>query len=466
MSIKRDLTKGSIIKGLLWVSIPVLIQSLVNMAYNLTDMFWVAKVSTMGLSETDAIAGVGTAGFYMWFAMGVISLIKTGTSIKVSHSVGENQPEKIDTYGNTGFVNMLVIAIIYGSLGFFGAKLYANAWGFESADVVMHTIDYLRIISVFGMSMLITNVFSGVYNGLGVTTITLIVTSTGLVVNMILDPFFILDQFTLFGITFNGLGLTVKGAAIATVIAQGTVLLIYIALFFTKIRPFNFKPLKEYNWEYSKEVLKLSYPMAIQSILFTIIAMVVTWMQAGYGAEIVATQRLGSQIEALAWMMALGFQVGVATFVGQNFGANRFDRIRKGYFTIMRIMVPYGILINLTLFFFARPIFSLFTQDPSFLDLGEVYLRILSFSQLFMIVELTTAGVFTGLGKTKYPAFVGIFGNLLRIPGAWLLAIPLGYVGIWWAISLSSVIKGIVLVSIFVFVFIKVLHTDTQKVEI
>lgn len=465
MSIKRDLTKGSIIKGLLWVSLPVLVQSLINMTYNLTDMYWVSKVSTMGLEETDAIAGVGIAGFFMWFGMGVIALIKTGTSIKVSHAVGAKEFEKVNMYGNTAFVLMGIIAIVYALLGFYFKDVYANMWG-SNEQVVAYTVEYLSIITIMGLSIYITNTFSGVYNGLGVTTITLLVTSVGLFVNMILDPIFILDQFTVFGLTINGLGLTVKGAAIATAIAQGSVLLIYIGLFFTKFRPFDFNPFANFSWDAGKRILKLSWPVALQSVLFTLIAMVVTFMQAEYGAEIVATQRLGSQVEALAWMMALGAQVGIATFVGQNFGAHKFDRIKHGYAVVLRLMIPYGIVVGLVLFFFARQIFGLFTDDPAFLDLGETYLRILSFSQLFMIIELSTAGVFTGLGKTKYPAVVGVLGNILRIPGAALLRISFGFVGIWWAISLSSVLKGVVLVFIFVFVFRKILGNDPIKVEI
>lgn len=467
MSVKRDLTKGSIVKGLIIVSLPVLVQSLINMAYNLTDMFWVGKVGSMGLEATDAIAGVGTAGFYMWFAMGVIALVKTGTSIKVSHAVGEDEPEKINNYGNTGFVLMLVLAITYALIGFFGKEIYANSWGYDpQGEVITYVIDYMSIITIFGISIFITNTFSAVYNGLGVTVITLLVTSTGLIVNMVLDPFFILEQFTLFGLSFTGLGLAVKGAAIATVIAQAVVLLFYTVLFFTKIRPFRFNPIKLFSWVDAKTILRLSFPVALQSVLFTFIAMIVTRMQSSYGADVVATQRLGSQIEALAWMMAIGVQVGVATFVGQNFGAKQFDRIKDGYKVVMRMMVPYGILVGVVLFFFARPIFGIFTDDPAFLDLGEIYLRVLSFSQLFMIVELSTAGVFTGIGKTKYPAFVGVFGNVLRIPGAAILRLSMGYVGIWLAISLSSVLKGIVLVLIFILVFRKMLDRDPLKVEL
>ncbi len=159
-----------------------------------------------------------------------------------------------------------------------------------------------------------------------------------------------------------------------------------------------------------------------------------------------AIQRVGSQIEAVAWMVASGFQVALASFVGQNFGARRYDRIKEGYKTSMKLLVPYGILVNVLLFVFAEQLFSIFFDNPETLKIGKIYLEILSISQLFMIVELATAGVFNGLGKTVYPSVVGIAGNALRIPMAIILGASMGYAGIWWGVSVSSVVKGIVLV--------------------
>jgi len=466
MTRKRDLTSGNILKNLLWVAIPTLLSSVVQMTYNLTDMYWVARVRDMGLSEQDAIAGVGTAGFYMWFGFGIIMLIKMGTSVKVSHATGANDIEKVSTYGNTGLILMGIVAIVYSMIGYFGAEVYANSWAFDSPDVVQYTIDYLSVISIFGISIFFINLFSGIYDGLGLTIMTFLVTAVGLFMNIILDPFFILDTVNIFGVTFNGLGLTVKGAAIATAISQGTVLLIYVTIYFGKKRPFDLNPFKYFKKDAAKEILRIGFPVALQSVLFTTIAVIVTRMQAEYGEGVVATQRLGSQIEALAWMIASGFQVALASFVGQNYGAGRLDRVKDGYITAMKLLVPYGIVINLFLFIFSSQLFGLFVKDPEFIELGGLYLKILSISQLFMIVELSTAGAFNGLGKTKYPSVVGIIGNLLRIPLAALLAVGLGYAGIWWAISISSIIKGVVLVLIFIYVFRKLLRVDTEKVEI
>lgn len=160
-----------------------------------------------------------------------------------------------------------------------------------------------------------------------------------------------------------------------------------------------------------------------------------------------AVQRVGSQLEAFAWMIASGFQVALASFVGQNFGAKRYDRIKEGYRVSIKLLVPYGILISILMFIFAEQLFSIFFDNPDTLAIGKTYLRILSVSQLFMIVELATAGVFNGLGKTFYPSVVGVSGNLLRIPIAIILGASMGYAGIWWGVSISSIVKGLVLVT-------------------
>ena len=178
-------------------------------------------------------------------------------------------------------------------------------------------------------------------------------------------------------------------------------------------------------------------------------------MIVSYGEAPLAIQRIGSQIESLAWMVASGFQVALASFVGQNFGAEKYVRIKKGFVQAMKLLVPYGIFLNISLYLFAEDLFRIFFTSEETLHIGKIYLQILSVSQVFMIIELASAGVFNGLGKTEYPSTVGIVGNAMRIPLAILFATSLGYAGIWWAVSISSIIKGSVLLLLLIWIFKK-----------
>lgn len=447
MKNKIDLTKGNILKDLLIVAIPTLLTSLIQMAYNLTDMFWVAQVDRIGIDSETAVAAIGTAGFYPWFGFGIIMLASIGTSVKISQAAGMNDQSLLQRIGNNGILLMLILGVIYTLFGRFFNKFWIDLFNVENADMYLMATSYMRIVSTFGLAYFMANLFNGVYNGLGKTMMTFYISFSGLFLNIILDPIFILDTVNVFGLfTINGLAMGVEGAAIATGIGQTSILIIYILIYISKKwRPFVIN-VREYSVKVLREISRVGIWTSFQSILFTIIAMYVATKVLEFGEQPMAVQRVGSQIESLAWMIASGFQVALASFVGQNFGAEKYDRIKEGYRTAMKYLIPYGILVNVVLFVLARPLFSIFFDDPTTLDIGTTYLRILSISQLFMIVELASAGVFNGLGMTAYPSIVGVTGNLLRIPAAIFLGASIGYAGIFWGVSLSSVLKGIVLV--------------------
>ena len=161
-----------------------------------------------------------------------------------------------------------------------------------------------------------------------------------------------------------------------------------------------------------------------------------------------SSQKVGSQIESISWLTAGGFSTALSAFVGQNYGAEEWDRIHEGYRKGMFIVGVIGVFATCLLIFGARPIFRLFIpNDEEAIREGIIYLRILGLSQLFMTIEIATGGAFNGLGKTIPPSVVGIVFNGLRIPASIILSshTSLGLKGVWWSISMSSVFKGIVL---------------------
>ncbi len=192
----------------------------------------------------------------------------------------------------------------------------------------------------------------------------------------------------------------------------------------------------------------MGLPMSVQSALYTLISMGIARIISAWGPLAIAVQRVGSQIESISWMTGGGFQSAMSAFSGQNYGARRGRRVYRGYFVGLGIVSGVGLSATALLVFAARPLISIFLHEPEAIALGADYLRIIGVSQLPQVVELFTAGAFIGLGRTSPPSVVGISLNALRIPAALILsATALGLDGVWWTISVSSILKGVILSS-------------------
>ena len=187
--------------------------------------------------------------------------------------------------------------------------------------------------------------------------------------------------------------------------------------------------------------------MSIQNVIFATISMFLARIIAQWGYQAIAVQNVGSQIESISWMTAGGFSTAISTFVGQNYGAGKWDRIREGYKKGLMIVGIIGLIATFLFFFVPEPIIKIFIPtDREAIEIGINYLKILSLSQFFMVVEIATQGAFNGLGKTLPPSLVGIILNALRIPGALILSSTvLGLNGVWWSICISSILKGVIL---------------------
>ena len=174
---------------------------------------------------------------------------------------------------------------------------------------------------------------------------------------------------------------------------------------------------------------------------------------ADFGQDYIAIYTIGSQLESLAWMSSEGFSQALTTFTGQNYGAKKFHRLKKGYLVGMTIVGIFGLASTCLLFFGRENLFALFLpKDPQTALYGGQYALILSFSQIFMTFEIGTAGALNGLALTKYPAIIATIFNVFRIPLAWMLMPSYGVNGVWMAMSISSIIKGILHVVFFFYI--------------
>ena len=446
-----NLTEGKIRRTLIKLALPIMGTSFIQMAYNLTDIMWLGRLST------DAVAAAGAAGFFLWFASSLVMIAQVGVGVNVAQLYGKKDLEGAKLYISNGLQLNLLIAIIYSLSLFIFRHQIIGFFNIKEQEVVSMAVDYLTIISI-GMTFHFLNpVFSAIFNSTG-NSITPFKTNTiGLIANIVIDPLLIFG----FG-PIPPLG--IKGAALATIMSQFFVAIIFIVIgknyntIYSHVRLFN-KP----KFEILKNIAKIGFPPFVQVGLHAVIAMFIAKILADFGPVAIAVQSIGSQIESISWMTADGFSAAISAFVGQNYGAGKIKRIKDGFNQGIQIIGGLGILTTLLLILGAEPLFTLFVpDDPVAIKEGIIYLRILGLSQFLMTIEIGTNGAFNGLGKTLYPTVNGIVLNALRIPAALILSkTALGLSGVWWAITVSSNLKGII---IFILFFIYWKHFEKSKI--
>lgn len=438
-----DLVSGNIMSTLVKLSLPILGTSFIQMAYNMIDMIWVGRISS------NAVAAVGTAGFFTWFGSALVFISKIGAEIGISQSIGKKDIKERNKFIYNSLLIDIIIAIIYTLFLIVFRKQLVGFFKLGNSEINNMAISFLVVVSLGMIFSFLNPLFTGIFNASGSSKIPFIINTIGLIVNIVVDPILI---FGLFG--FPALG--VVGAGVATVGAQAIVTFIFIISFIKNGYNLGLKNKKYIDKETILKICRLGIPTALQNCCFSFFAMIIGRVVASWGPVAIAVQKVGSQIEAISWMTAEGFAAALTAFVGQNYGANRWDRILKGYKVTMILASCIGIFATMLLIFFGKNIFSIFIPEAEAIEAGGTYLRILGFSQLFMCIEITTTGAFNGLGNTVTPSWVSIILTGLRIPIAIFLSsiAILGLNGVWWSISVTSIVKGIILLSLFVFMII------------
>lgn len=442
MGRELKLTEGKIIGTLTRLALPIMGTSFIQMAYNLTDVMWLGRLST------DSVAAVGTAGFFLWLAASLVMISQVGIGVSVAQSYGRGDKKEARRYITSGFQLNIAIALTYGAVLYLFREQIIGFFNIREASVSDMAVSYLSIISTGMIFFFMNPVFSTTLNSSGNSVTPFKTNTIGLIINMVLDPLIIF-----------GIGpfprLEVNGAAIATVTAQIVVTMIFLYIGYRKGTLYSHaRIIEKPDLKRISRIAELGIPPFVQMGTHAVVSIIITRLVAGFGSIPIAVQSIGSQIESISWMTSEGFASAISAFVGQNYGAGKVDRIREGYQKGIRILGGFGIVASLMLIFAAEPLFSLFTpEDPEAIKEGVKYLRILGLSQFFMSIEIGTAGAFNGLGKTLPPTVVGMTLNASRIPLAVIMSsTALGLLGIWWAISISSIIKGIILYSWFSFV--------------
>jgi putative MATE family efflux protein len=385
----KEIQKDSNLILLIKLALPVIATSFMSMAYNFINIIFVGRLGS------DAVAAVGSAGFFMNLSWGISGLLTVGAGIKVSHSLGQNNPLLTRNYVRAGLQGIIIAGLAFYVLVALGRKILIGIVGLNNPDIEANAAGYLLLAGLSIPFSFQNLFFTSVFIGYGNSRTPFRINATAFLINMLLDPLLIF---------YAGLG--IQGAAIGTIVAQASATF----LFYRKLRTIG--ELRPSGIPFKKALLKnilaLGISPTVQRVSFTLIAIMMARIISNWGSTAIAVQKVGVQIEAISYMTAGGFMSALASISGKAFGAGNYDKqwnvFRSGVF----LAVATGLITSTVLIAFPKTLFSIFLHDPESLLMGRDYLVILGFSQLFMCLELMATGAFFGWGRTHIPAITGI----------------------------------------------------------
>ncbi len=425
----KNLTEGSIRKQLFNLAIPIMGTSFVQMAYSLTDMAWVGRIGS------EAVAAIGAVGILTWMLQSFSLLNKVGAEVTVGQSIGSGNQQEAKAYAAHNLTLALIFSLMWGVIFFSLATPIVSLYKL-SPEISAKAVEYLRIVSTAFPFVFLASAFTGVHNAAGLSKIPFYISGAGLALNMLLDSLFIL----LFG-------WGTAGAAYATWLSQCMVILLFVYQLKVRNKLWDdfhfFVPLK---WKYTLKVVRIGIPVALLNSFFAVINMLMGRTASTYGGHYgLVALTTGGQIEAIAWNTSQGFSTALSAFTAQNYAARKRNRVEAAYRTTLMMTSIFGVFCTFLYVFYGNEIFSIVVPEREAYMAGGLFLRIDGYSMMFLMLEITMQGLFYGIGRTVPPAVTSIVFNTLRLPLAMLLgAIGLGIEGVWWAICISSILKGIV----------------------
>lgn len=425
----RNLTTGAIGRQLFRLAMPIMGASFIQMAYNLIDMAWIGRLGS------ESVAAVGAVGILTWMTHSLSLLAKVGAEVNVGQSIGARNPAGARLYASHSLTIGLLLSVAWSLLLHLLARPVLGFYRLE-ASITANAVDFLRILTLGFPFVFLSASFTGIHNAAGRSRIPFGINGAGLALNILLDPLFI------FVFEWG-----TAGAAWATCLSQGVVCSLFAVHLRRRSRlldgfPFLVRP----QARHVRQIFRLGLPVALLNALFAFINLCMGRTASLHGGHIgLLTLTTGGQIEALAWNSSQGFSTALSAFTAQNYAAGRKDRVAGAYRATLAMTSVFGLFCTFLFLFYGEDIFSLIVPEREAYLSGGIFFRIEAYSMLFMMLEITMQGLFYGMGRSLPPAIVSIGFNLLRIPLAiFLSSTSLGLTGVWWAVSLTSILKGLV----------------------
>ena len=436
---ESDYTSGSLKRALFLLSVPMILEMVMESLFAIVDVFFVARVSN------HAVATVGmTEGVLMLIESVAIGIAMAATAL-VARRVGEKKEKEASDVAVQAILLGLIVSAITGIAAFYYAEDILRLMGGEPA-LIEEGKNYTRVILSFNVILMLLFVLNGIFRAAGNPAIAMrtLWLSNGL--NIILDPIFI------FGLgPITGMGVT--GAAIATCTGRGVGVLYQLYVLWSggsliKIYREYLRPNLKLLWK----LVRVSAGGAGQFLISTASWIFLIKILAEFGSTTLAGYTIGLRIIIFSILPSWGLATATATLVGQNLGAGDSDRAEKTVWMAARYNMYFLLFVSIIFILGSNYVTSWFSSDPAVVKEASLCLVILCFGYVFFAYQMTVNQAFNGSGDTYTPTLISfVFMWLFQIPVAYLTAIHWGYgsMGVYLTIIATNVLASIASVLIF-----------------
>lgn len=416
----KIMTEGSPWKHILRFALPVFAGNLLQQLYNTADTIIVGNYAVSG-----SLPAVGTTGSFTFFFLAIAIGFSAGNGVVIAQHYGAGDTEGVRKNASTGILFLMVLGGICAAAGILLAYPAFKYLLDVSDDLLDMTLSYFRIYSVGLIFQFGYNIFSSILRAVGDSAATLYFLLISSVINIGLDMLFVA--------VFKW---GVVGAAVATVISQ---LVSFIAAYIYMIKKypvFRFK-LRELEWN-GRRILKtvsVGMPIVIQLVIVSFGLIFIQRAVNGFGEAMTSSFTVGQRIEMYLNLPCNAFQTTLATYTGQNIGAGKLDRVRKGVRQTVLISVVMTALIGVAVWIFAVDIINFFNIEPEALAYCRDHVRTIAVINVILSVYIPLFGVYQGTNHSIIPTCVATCALSLRVAVTYLFRNNPAFFGhtiIWW----------------------------------
>ena len=428
---EKDLTKGNVTKSIMLFAIPMILGNMLQQFYNIADTFIVGK-----FVGSNALAAVGTSFSLMVFITSVIIGLCMGSGVLFSMYYGGEDFENLKKSFFMSFVSIFIVTVFINIIVFIFIDEILMLLQVDVVIVEM-TKEYLTVIFTGIIFVYIYNFFACFLRSIGNSSVPVICMGISAVINIVLDIVFV---------CFFNMG--VFGAAFATVIAQFFSAISIAIYSFYKIQ---YTHIKKEHMKFEKDMLKriINYSSltSIQQSVMNFGILMIQGLVNSFGVAVTAAFAAAVKIDAFAYMPVQDFGNAFSTYIAQNMGAGKKERIHKGTKSSIKMSVVFSIIISIIVFIFAKYLMLIFVKsnETNIINIGVEYLRIEGAFYFGIGILFILYGLYRGLGRAGMSVVLTVISLGSRVLIAYTLAPrpSIGLYGIWWAIPIGWILADI-----------------------